>query len=210
MGGVVARLLLSELKYREVAQKISALVQIGTPVRGSSRAYLTLKEGPQFSGLSGLLLGLKKRLSPYEYHLLLTSLGTFPSLFELVPHDIDKILLTSNGESYSALDKRAWPLLADTLLRGYTDIHTMIRGSSTPCISSIYSVDIATHWHYVVDRDFVHVEDKISMNGDGTVLVASAELGTDAGKCHQIYGKIQHDDLPNHSKVWEILKSEVA
>jgi pimeloyl-ACP methyl ester carboxylesterase len=209
MGGVIARLLLATDKHRDVADKVTSLIQIGTPVRGSSRAYLTLKEGPRFGGICDFLVSMKKHVEPQICDRLNTTLRSLPSLFELLPHGTDKILLTQTGESYAALDKRVWPLMSDEVLESHVETHAMIRKGRAPFIISIYSVDILTDSLYLLDPDLAKVEATVPLRGDGTVLTASAALDTSLENCHPISDAITHDALPNYPKVLQFLKAEL-
>ena len=49
MGGIIARLCLTSPGNQDLASLIKSFVQIGTPVTGAPRAYLTLKKAPRFA-----------------------------------------------------------------------------------------------------------------------------------------------------------------
>jgi pimeloyl-ACP methyl ester carboxylesterase len=209
MGGIVARLLLASPEYKDLAAKVSCFVQIGTPVRGASKAYFTLKRKPQFGGICDFVLSIASHVAPETHHLLLMTLNSFPSLFELLPHETERILVTAGGDFYCALDNRAWPFLNSTELRAHAETHAMIRTVQTTFMKSIYSTDLITDSIYMVDQDLVDVRQALALLGDGTVLASSASLGTAPGNCHAIRNRVEHQDLPNDKEVWGILTKEL-
>jgi len=209
MGGIVVRLVLGSPEYKDVADCVTSFIQIGTPVRGSSQAYRTLKEGPKFGWIQNFLLGFEWHKHPKQFHRLMNCLSSFPSLFELLPHETDKILLLESDEPCAALDKRAWPHLETAVLQSYVKTHDIVREVRRPYLRSIYSVDIETDSHYIVEPDFQRFKAVIPLPGDGRVLVFSAALGTCPENCCVIRGAVKHDQLPNDGQVWKILETEL-
>lgn len=211
MGGIIVRLMLSQSSNADLLKRTRGFIQIGVPARGSSKAFKTLKHSPTFNALFDSLLSYKQHLNPELHARLLSALNSFPSLFELMPPDSERIAVTKIDLSYPALNKGFWPDLPDAMLAHARTIHDQLGSCDIPCALAIYSADITTDRDYLVDDQFVFQRVERTVIGDGTVSVASAIMGTSLERRHVVTGGIPHDKLPNHRpQVWSILKRELA
>jgi pimeloyl-ACP methyl ester carboxylesterase len=212
MGGLIVRCMLHNPAHSDIRSRVRSVTHIATPVRGSSKAYYTLKKEPQFSTLFDWTLKLAYKADPGSYRRLMAALSTCRSLFDMLPPETERILVTEVGDHYSALEADAWPDVTTSELNDIRDTHSILRGSEFPETQSIYSASIATDHYYVVDQYFEIAETNAygSSLGDGTVIVASAAQGTATKSCHVIGRKVDHVSLPNDPEVWNILKNTLS
>lgn len=213
MGGVVVRLLLSNPANLDLKKRTSGFVQIGVPVRGSSKAFKTLKHSPNFGIVFNYLLSINSHMDPRLYARLMLSLNSFPSLFELMPPDSERIAVMSTDSSFPALHKDFWLDLPDREMRfaSVRQVQKQLSADTVPHSLVIYSVDIQTERDYLVDETFVFTNRvERFVVGDGTVSVGSATLGANESELHTIAGGIEHDKLQNDSnQVWSLLRKEL-
>lgn len=211
MGGLIVRYMLGDPQMSDVRNSVVSFTQIATPVRGSSKAYHTLRRGPSFSRLVEELLKIIGHFGDdTSLHNLITALETCSSIFELLPHETDHILITEEGDHYSTLEPKAWPDVAIQTLDNIRQLHAAVLASDFPAINSIYSGDISTENYYSIDEAFRVKGTYGYSRGDGTVIVASAALGTPIERRYVIEGRVDHVDLPNHPGVKEILRKELT
>ncbi len=211
MGGLVVRLLLADPANQELASRIMLFVQIGTPVKGSSKAYYTLKRSPQIHPILDKLMELEAHWRPELLVSLRESLRSFHSIFQLLPPDTEQILVNQNGDHFSALDPRGWASQDEPQLDRARQIHPTIEVCHLPHMKTFYSTDILTDWDFVVDQYFNLVRKRQScVLGDGTVSCKSATDATPLDSRAPIRGSnAQHDRLPNHPEVLEYLRQEL-
>jgi len=212
MGGIVARLLFANPKNKDLLDRTTLFVQIGTPVRGSSKAFYTLKIIPEFNIFVRFIMLLKNHLRPKIYKDLMDSISTFASLYQLLPPETEQILVDENGKRLDALQDAVWSKLEDKgILSRAREVHRLIQKCPTENmrIVTFYGSDIITDGDYVVDSHFDVVKKRPSpFIGDGTVTIASAAADTPAKDRQRIRGKnALHDNLPNHDSVKQSLSN---
>jgi lecithin:cholesterol acyltransferase len=207
MGGLVCRALLSNERFADIRPRISKLIQMGTPVLGSAKAFFSLKSHLKLSRPFDFMLWLRQKRSPRLYYDLYSSLSSCESIFQLMPPNDERIIFDEAGEHYSALDTRLWQKAVHELIAGANALHKMIQTVTNDGVYSIYGTDIATHRAYMID-DTMKVRAICSpwVNGDGTVSVASASTFTSATN-RLVFSSIGHDDLPQSRQVWNALSS---
>ena len=204
MGGLVVRLLLLDPKNKDITSQIDTFVQVGSPVKGAPRALTTLKQRPQFGRICDLIFKAADHISPESYHHLLEALSTFPSLYELLPHATEKVVLTNAGDQWTALDRRLWPRRDEVAQSELDMLHTKVRSWHGPNMVCIYSADVNTDVLYSIDDTLSRFNAIARAKGDGTVTVASAAEGADAPQCIALAHEIDHQSLPNH---WAALQT---
>jgi pimeloyl-ACP methyl ester carboxylesterase len=209
MGGIVVRLLLSHEMNQDIATRTSSFIQIGTPVRGSSKAFYTLKKRPDFSGLFQQLSNLNWHLNIEIYKRLMDAMESFNSLFELLPHETEKILVTSSDDHFSAVDAGCWPALNSQRLDRIKGVHASVATFESPNTVAVYSSETPTPRDYIIDNGFEILREAYVVDGDGTVSVASASLGTKLEQRRLVPGDVGHDDLPSNSQVWRYISAEL-
>jgi pimeloyl-ACP methyl ester carboxylesterase len=210
MGGIVTRLLLADPANADLAARTALFVQIGVPVRGSSKAFYTLKHSPEMSWMVDALMALRGHIAPVLFGRLMGSIRSFDSLFQLLPHESEHILATEADNHYSALDEQAWKEPYRDKLDAALEVHQILRNFSFPRTITFYSTEIITDSEYLVDGYFNVVKKIPSFaKGDGTVTIASAVLNTPPAKRVPILDKILHDSLPCHRALWERLAEEL-
>src|SRR5262249_50424962 len=132
MGGLIVRYMLGRPFYQDVKHQVESLVQIATPVLGSSRAYHALKESAEWGDLCEWMricrddLDRNKGNRKRSFALLKDAMNRFDSVMELLPHDDDKILKDEDGERYPALPPGAWRGVAGTRLKSIHDMQAIV------------------------------------------------------------------------------------
>jgi hypothetical protein len=205
MGGLVCRALLSSDQFKDLRPRIAKLIQLGTPVLGSAKAFFSLKSHIKLSSPFDLVLRLRQKLMPRLYYDLYSSLSRCEAIFQLMPPVNERIIFDEGGEHYSALDQRLWQREVHELIAGAKSLHEMIQNEMGDDIYSIYSTDIATERGYMIDDSKkVRAVCVPGVNGDGTVSVFSAATAT-SQQNRLVFSSIAHDDLPQSRTVWKAL-----
>lgn len=205
MGGLVCRALLLNPEFQDVRSRVSKLIQLGTPVSGSAKAFFSLKRHIKLNRPFDLMLRARQTLRPRLYYDLYSSLSRCEAIFQLMPPTKERIIFDLAGEQYSALDMRLWQQDLHELIEGANALHELVQSATSDDIYSIYSTDIETDLGYMID-DSSKVP-AISMppaKGDGTVSVSSASTATSETN-RVVFSRIAHDDLPRSPEVWNAL-----
>ncbi len=210
MGGLIVRLMLADPANTDIAKMTTCFIQIGTPVRGSSKAFHTLKKSPTFNSIFDAITRLLWTLDPITYKNFMDSLQSFESLFELFPPDTEQIVSTRADDHLCALDQTLWPMLDKTSLDRIRQIQTQMRSISLRCLVTIYSSGVPTEREYIVDRNLRIIDYGVPVWGDGSVSVASAALNAEPANCRHLKEDIEHDALPNHDIVLKLLDTELS
>ena len=182
MGGLVARWFAEQ---EGGAARIRAMITIGTPHRGSLKAFDTLVNG------------LEPGLGPL--HLSLTEFArSLPSLHQLLPQY--KCIVTAQGERTSIVDAGC-PGLNGAMTRDAADFHRAISGTD-PAYQLHKVVGIRqptlTTAVYANGKAIVATEiDGLDQGGDGTVPRLAAE--PEAGR-----GREVHEVANQHGELQEI------
>jgi pimeloyl-ACP methyl ester carboxylesterase len=211
MGGIVARLMLTDPSNEDIAARTATFIQMGTPGLGSSKAYYTLKQEPSFSTVMQTILQTKWHLNPMGFHRLMEALSTFESLYELLPHESEHILVTRAGQHFSALEERLWPSDRSARISGVGVLHRLIRDFSLPTLLTIYSDDVSTDGYYEIDHNFKFQARYGEVQGDGTVSVASAVQGVNGDRRVRVseHGT-RHDEIQNSLSARTAIDIELA
>lgn len=198
MGGILAKLLLSQENNDLVLQKVRRFITMGTPWYGSIEAYRQLIYG--FYGVYGLLKG---------------TIGKFESVYQLLPHQryIDVV-----GEKYgsSFWNQNSWD---DVYKNVYVDLCKKNKVDIEKVLGEFYnkiSVDLpeSIEHHEIIGYDY-HTLLKAdnflsSLRGQGDKTVPLDSACSDAK--YKYFIKCSHQELPNNntvnSVIQEILSSE--
>ena len=208
MGGVVARLAFRDPRNSDLLRRVSGYVQIATPVRGSSRAYESLKRGPSLNPVFDRVRSAINRVAPLKLHDLLESMSGCHSLFQLLPPPDDRILAKESGLNASAFEPGVWPPQYDTAVEAAKSVHRDLQATPTCPHVTILSNGISTTYRYLVDMDFDIIRAFAGAGGDGTVCEHSASAGSDAGAVKTLNAPVAHDQLPNRASVFDIIVKE--
>jgi hypothetical protein len=179
MGGLVARWFAEQ---KEGAERIRALITIGTPYRGSLKALTNLVNGIE-PGIGRL------RFSLTEFA------RSLPSLYQLLPQY--DCLITKTGRT--DLVSGSCPKLNETMLADAIEFNKAIQGDKTPSYALYKVVGIRqptpTTARVSGDRIEPSIEiDGKNQGGDGTVPRLSAE--PDAGRGRDVHTIAdQHGEL---------------
>ena len=209
MGGLIVRIMLSSTENDDIKSRTASLIQIGIPALGSSKAFYTLQKEPSFGGLMQFLLKVNSHVRPDAYHRLLDAVRTFDSLYELLPHDTERFLVSMADENYNAFDNRFWSTERASKLPVVGDVHKQVRAFSFPPLLTIYSDDIETDKYYQVDINFKVEGTYGCVNGDGTVSVSSAVHGSILQRRYALQRRVLHDDIQNHPDALALIESEL-
>ena len=208
MGGLVSRAYIQGDNYEN---DVDQLILLGTPNEGAADAYVAWEGGliPErwSEGLRLYLVGVEnalrvRRATPIPRP---GSFRTFfPSLQDLLPvHDF----VTHDGSPLATTDLTAQndflqQLKADLLLMGERGVRTTtIAGNEIPTLHGVILLDFRTPLDAFLDRwrDGRPHDDPPQADtnqGDQTVLISSALLGTDTITISQA----EHDDLPEEGQ----------
>lgn len=204
MGGLICRALLANGDFADIWPRVTKLIQLGTPLLGSAKAYFSLKNYIQLNSAFDLILSLNQRWHPQLYHQLYSSLSRFAALFQLLPPTREQVVFDEAGMQYSALDTSLWPNEVHDLLAGATALHDLVGSISLDNIYSLYSTDLQTDRAYLIDAGNMVKAVCLKVNGDGTVSVASASTATLEGN-RMVFSNIGHDRLPRSRTVFRAL-----
>ncbi len=207
MGGLIARYMLADHKSRDDHSNVRLIIQIATPVLGTSRAYYVLKESAQLGDLCEWMKKCMTQREKGSFDLLKNAMNHFESIMELLPHDDNKILKTKGGQFYSALYPGAWPDIGEAQLKSIQDVQSTVRRAGIPAISTIYSEDIETDHVYEVDNEFKTIIRKFSSEGDGVALGISTNHGSVS--THPLRARATHYVLPSHQRVLDIVRNYI-
>jgi pimeloyl-ACP methyl ester carboxylesterase len=206
MGGLVCRALLADPAYSHLEPRIAKVIQLGTPVLGSAKAFMTLKSKPELHVIFDTVLKQRHRVNPELYHHLRVSLERFQALFQMLPPGSERIVFDNMGKQYSALHQKLWREELTPLLKGAEAFHTLIRGLASEKLFALYSTKVPTDGGYLVN-DLMRLKGPYfpRVLGDGTVSIASASAQTTTDNLIPC-GKITHDALPIAPEVWRSLE----
>lgn len=207
MGALVCRAFLADTTFAHLHSRIHRVIQMGAPVLGSPKAFYTLKNSPRIHAFFDAALKKRQKKHPELYHFLLVSLGTFQSLFQMLPPPSEQIVFDVSGTQYSALSQDLWARDAAPLLKGAEALHQLVAGLNSDKLFAIYSTGVPTERAYLIDATKMVKEVSTPLvSGDGTVTVASASAAT---KEHNriSFVRIKHDSLPTSVEVWRSLEA---
>ena len=196
MGGIVSKLFLTSNKYPELSRKVSKLITMGTPWKGSAEAYSKLKFG---IGINGIRERIKPLIRKYQ------------SVYQLLPNrqyveehkrnfgrgylngkSWDEIykdnyipLIESNGLEYKEVLEEFYQYM-DRDLPDWIEHHEII-GYDNGTLSGIYDKGSRANG--------------VHGNGDGTVPLHSAMSDT----IYKYFVKTGHSAIPSDENVLTIL-----
>jgi len=209
MGGLVCRLLL--LADAAIASHVRLLFQIASPIRGSAKAFDSLRRHPRFDKLFDALWRLAHRLNPDHRARLMETLTDFASLYQLLPPKDIVTLVTEDGAQYDALYREAWPAHLRSMLDLADQVHTLLAAPVPSPVRCVYAKEHDTPFLYLVNRDWSIKAEKIEAAGDGTVTCASAYADSRLEQRSVISGpSTEHADLPANDRVLELLRKEIS
>src|SRR3989440_3608745 len=128
MGALICRAFLAEPAFAHLHSRIHRVIQLGAPVLGSPKAFFTLKNYPRIHALFDAALRKRQKKHLHLYRFLLNSLGTFQSLFQMLPPATEQIVFDVAGCQYSALNQDLWASESEPLLKGAETLHDLITG----------------------------------------------------------------------------------
>lgn len=194
MGGLVCRLAVAA--SINLRRRLRRLVHIATPLRGSVRAFRTLKVAPVLNppvdGLIRTLLsvwdiGRAARGKSGLTVKFMDIIRSFPALYELLPPDDVKPLISDTGATYSCVDARVWPPHIQPFVVEARATHERLAqadGLRLPTFV-VYSAAFRTDVEYQLRSDQPYHLDVergvVDVRGDSTVTVDSATHTTPLG-----------------------------
>lgn len=203
MGGLIARLLLTDMVAPAIIERVALAVVIGAPMLGSAKAFYTLKCGIDIPFIGSIV----ELLNPGARDRLLDALRNCPSIYGLLPPRDQPILISETGERFSATDPAAWGPLYGGFLADADQVHGIIKACRINCLQAIYSTEVPTPHDFSVDSLFQRIKRREPpVFGDGTVTIASARFSIEKEKCHPINKAVAHDQLPSSQDVHTILR----
>lgn len=206
MGALICRAFLADPASAHLHPRIYRVIQMGAPVLGSPKAFYTLKNSPRIHAFFDAALRKRQRRHPELYRFLLNSLGTFQSLFQMLPPANEQIVFDVAGTQYSALNQDLWTSEAVPLLRGAETLHALLTGLTSDKLFALYSTQVPTERAYLIDtRKMVKEVSKPLVFGDGTVTIASASAAT-VERNRISFSNVSHDNLPISQEVWRSLE----
>jgi pimeloyl-ACP methyl ester carboxylesterase len=176
MGGLITRLMLN-LKLSG-ASKVKGVFQIASPVAGSSKAYISLKNRLDLGSIPNLLLNFSQRLHTGLNGRLREAIGNMDALYQLLPPSSYPILLTRGGTQLAATDVRGWVKSYQPFITAAGNVHKVLATVPSVPIKCVYAVDIDTDWMLQIDDGWNILARKQTALGDGTVICASASAGS--------------------------------
>jgi pimeloyl-ACP methyl ester carboxylesterase len=174
MGGIVVRLML--LDNPSIARRSRAFIQIGSPIKGSARAFITLREKlelhPMLDAVCRLISDDLTKLR------LMQQIQSFPSVYQLLPPSEIQILRRDDGTPVSVFDDRTWlPARRDLLARAI-EVHGLLATPLAVRTFAVYSGARKTDESYLLDHR-LRVIRRRKADGDGTVTCFSAYADID-------------------------------
>lgn len=207
MGGLVARLCLGAGTAADIRPHVRQLVHIGTPILGAAKAFRTLRKKPRLGFVADTILEVCSRVAPDSHHRLMTVLGRMASLYELMPHETERVLRLPSGELSSPVDQHNWPSERWQLLAHVRTYQETIRSELRVPVTGIYSGSIGSTDHtYLLDSSGYEILSTVPCHGDGTVSMASAYHKVPLEARHAVREPITHDNLPGSLQVHSVLR----
>ena len=203
MGGLVAKLAVDRLHETPMSRKAPTVIALGSPFKGSAKAFRTLKYGEPdvhwvLKRWFNLLTVQKVGMANLSPALLREVLTTFQSIYELVPSDE---ILDYAGQLLHAFDERIpWPQASAPYIRHARGVHKSIARNHTTQMHTIYSFRTPTHVHYGLTDNFEIADVRREGGGDGTVWQGSAQGGPNALRI-ALEGSPSHEKLPLNDEV---------
>lgn len=209
MGGIVTRLMLNQNK--SIKNKTDLVFQIATPVEGAAKAYLTLKDRPDFHKIFDWLWMLGQHIRPVKRAQLLATLQNFPSLYQLLPPPSTDTLFNRSGNKYSALDPKIWQANLRHFVTDAITIHKMLSLPITNNLKCIYSKRHKTEMELLVDSQYNVIARSVKVSGDGTVTCSSAFANSRVQSRDIIGGtmKTGHNNMCANSNLKRLLKKAI-
>jgi pimeloyl-ACP methyl ester carboxylesterase len=215
MGGIVAKLWMAEYHG---APRVSTLVTLGTPHRGSASTFKTLDEG----------LGFWQNLAAHGVNGIRETAMTFPSLYELLPSYQRCCAFKSNtskqDDYFDPFDSRIWkrfswvpPSFASDqrqawLQRTLADAKAVADTNipQGPRVVMIVTGLIPTAWRVTFDPRDGRVLKYVDQAGDGTVNQWSAanDQLVDARPALTIHATIFADDASRQVLGWVLTRGK--
>lgn len=189
MGNIVVRLML--LNSPALRSRCDCLVQVGSAVKGSARAFLTLQDRRCFDGMLDHVI--RNLTSDRERIRLLDTLRGFPSLYQLLPPRELHLLRRADGLEFSATDPSIWPKERTGMIAAADSVHALLARDVEVPTFALYSGSLETHQGYLVDQYF-RVLRHHTGQGDGTVTCYSASFGVQLPNRHAV-PKANHQSL---------------
>lgn len=226
MGGIITRLMLLNEENINIAKITSKFFQIASPIKGSAKAYFTLKKHPKFDKKFDLLC--KKFQDPDLRANLHQAMIGFPSIYQLLPPPNIKFLLDENGKLYSGLDKQIWEEYLHEYINSAIDVHEQLTqplNKNIQCFCAYSSYYPTQAFYRVQSRSLFNIDiigkegenNIFKVNGDETVIVSSADCSSYFDKdinlenCQSLEINIQpseHLEICCHNIVKEMLRRE--
>jgi hypothetical protein len=171
MGGVIARLLLDN--YPDIKSRTITLIQIASPMKGSAKAYYTLKVRPVINEYFDPVWVWEHRRHPDIAHRLMSVINEFSSIYQLLPPGDRPTMYDSDGEPYYALDSNAW--INCNCIEQARVVHEILKKNIDYDVKCLFSCGLKTVMQYKIDEYFnIDGTEEQSSKGDGTVLCSSA------------------------------------
>jgi len=191
MGGIIARLMLLDTGYQSITDRTDLLFQIASPIKGSAKAFYTLRKKPNFHFIFERLVQRCYKKDPTIFKLLMEVLANWDSLYQLLPHkDVITAINPTRNSQHPAVDCDIWVDNLKDRVNKATEVHDKLRYTLKTKVRSVYSMKHATPIIYYIDEyghDIIEYDcegkDVVQGYGDGTVICSSAYAYTDEDSC---------------------------
>ncbi len=174
MGGIIIRLML--LNNPDIAERTDLFFQIASPIKGSAKAYFSIKRYPQLDPIFDRAWRWFQRAETMGA--LQRAIQRCYSLYQLLPSPEIIALYDEGGTQYSPLDEQVWPEYLHQHIYTAINVHQQLTQplNSNIKIKCVYSHQQPTITHYIVRPDNFDIIRPVPrfVLGDGTVTVASA------------------------------------
>lgn len=186
MGGLVCLPALH--RSEELSARVSLLVHIATPLRGSVRAFYALKVAPRLSPAADVAIPLMSIWDVYRrfrrqaglFDKFMTAIRSCPSVYELLPPKQIQPLVTDTGRRRGCVEDDIWDRMSRPLINQARKTHNLLAQTQrlvTPLIT-VYSAEFDTDNTYRVRGNPPYAFDGEVVfdgtKGDGIVTVDSA------------------------------------
>jgi hypothetical protein len=220
MGGLVSRSYIQSSRYRGDVER---LITLGTPHRGSPNAYRPWQGGevafdPMVNAVLNVYLWYLRNLHPFQTELnrLKTIRTQIPGLRDLLPTD-NYLIDQASGTLKNEDDQRERNLWVD-ILNAPEGLNTLFGRVPVTVISSrgFYTLQKIVVGaapfppaNPPVFPDGTPVDDHRDGDGDGTVPLASAQLGDGRAKKLEPVA-VAHADMPDRTPVLDQVFAELS
>lgn len=215
MGGLVIRLLITQGFIN--AEWIDRIIHIGSPLVGSQSAFRSVIEIRNLPGLNIIAKFFRRKNSDQFYKVLMNSMRSFPSVFELMPNRSIKYLKYPGPIHKNPLDENCFP---KSCVVNAIKTHSLLSKSNSIISKNkikVYTIYTESHTKEKTDevyevlpiqyiQSYKITNVTTSILGDGTVLAYSAKGDPKYCKSLAVLN-VDHSALCNDKKVVKLVQT---